>query len=177
MNEHFTTDSLIDYIHGELPPAEDALAHAHLQSCGPCRAEFDRESALREALRLAARQQELELPSMLKAQIWAAVREQRPPLGVRLLAALRPAIALPAIAILAIVTYFATPLGHGASGPKTVDAMYYFEQHAAEALQEPLAERSLLSPVLETSTGDTAAAPPASAGVHAAVAAALDAVE
>src|SRR5580704_999904 len=80
MNEHFTTDSLIDYIHGELPPAEDALAHAHLQSCGRCRAEFDRESALREALRLAARQQELELPSMLKAQIWAAVREQRPPL-------------------------------------------------------------------------------------------------
>ena len=98
MNEHLTTNTLIDYVHGELPSAEDALAHTHLQSCTECRSEFERETRLSEALRFAAAEDERELPSMVKAEIWQAVRAARPSPYARFATWLQPLVAVPAAA-------------------------------------------------------------------------------
>jgi anti-sigma factor RsiW len=173
MNEHLTTNTLIDYVHGELPSAEDALAHTHLQSCTECRSEFERETRLSEALRFAAAEDERELPSMVKAEIWQAVRAARPSPYARFATWLQPLVAVPAAAILVAVVYFASPLGHQAPAPLTVDASYYLEQHAAEQMN-PLGERNVTPAVLETS--DTGRPDP-SVGSRTAVAAAVDAVE
>jgi len=175
MMEHLTTDTLTDYVHGELPPAEDALVHAHLQACAACQAEFELETSLSEALRTAARDEEYELPSMVKARIWEAVRAERPSPFAAFAAFLRPAIAVPTAAILIVVTYFASPLGHPQQvHAKTVDAMYYLEQHAAEELQNPLIERNVSSPILETTEASNN---DLTIGTRTAAAAALDAVE
>jgi anti-sigma factor RsiW len=174
MTEHLKTETIIDYLHGELGPAADALTHAHLQACGACRSEYERETRLSEAILTAVHAAERELPGMVKARIWETVRSSAPSPYARLLNFLRPAIAIPAAAVLAVVTYFASPLSHPQEGGPTVDAMYYLEQHAAQQLQNPLGERSVTSPVLETSVSPGAAPVLGSAT---AVAAALDAVE
>jgi predicted anti-sigma-YlaC factor YlaD len=174
MMQHLTTETLIDYIHAELAPAEDALVHTHLQTCGLCRSEYERETRLSDALRLAARESEQELPGMVKALIWEAVRAERPTLSARLAALLRPAVAVPALAVLLVATYFTSPLGHQQAAARMVDATYYLEQHAAEELQNPLGERNVSSPILETTeTANT----DSSLGTRTAAAAALDAVE
>jgi anti-sigma factor RsiW len=174
MTQHLLTDTIIDYIHGELPAAEDALVHAHLQSCGPCRSEYEQESALTDALRSAVQADDRELPGMVKARIWEAIRSERPPLSARITALLRPAIAVPAAAVLLAVTYFASPLGHPQQpNARTVDVMYYFAQHAAEEMQSPLGERNVSSAMFEPSD---AASGTASTGSRTA-AAAVDAVE
>ncbi|MBV9646531.1 MAG: zf-HC2 domain-containing protein [Candidatus Eremiobacteraeota bacterium] len=159
MTQHLTTDNIIDYLHGELDPAEDALVHSHLQACAPCRAEFERESSLTDALRAYAHAEERDLPGMVKAQLWQTIRTQRPSAAERLAALLRPAIAVPAAALLVLVTYFASPLGRPTAQLRTIDVMYYFEQHAAEQMKSPLADRNATSSMLETSeaafTGST----------------------
>ena len=175
MNEHLNIDTIIDYLHGELPPAADALTHAHLQACGPCRSEYEREASLSESLRVAARNEERELPPAVKAAVWQAVRNERPSLSLRLAAFLRPAIALPTAAALVLVTYFASPLSHSQHATRSVDAMYYLEQHAAEQMLNPLAERSsITSPVLETSE---ATATTDNSGSRTPILATLDAME
>jgi anti-sigma factor RsiW len=173
MTQHLTTETIIDYIRGELGPAEDALTHTHMQGCGACRIEYEREARLSESLRAAAVAEALELPGMVKARIWEAVRAEAPPPYARLLGFFRPAVAVPAAAVLVVATYFASPLAHRAPTAPTVDAMYYLEQHAAQQLQNPLGERNVTSAVLETS--DSGPAPVL--GTATAAAAALNAVE
>jgi anti-sigma factor RsiW len=175
MTQHLTTDTIIDYIHGELPPAEDALVLAHLQTCAPCRSAFEHETSLIEALRLRARADERELPGIVRAQIWQTLRSQEPTPLQRFAALLRPAITLPTAAILVLALYFASPLGHPTSAARTVDANYYLEQHAAEQIQNPLGERNVSSPILETT--EASATSDSSLGTRTAAAAALDAVE
>ena len=177
MNEHLSNDTIIDYIHGELPPAMDALAHAHVHACGACRAELERETRLSEALKFEAAQDDRDLPSIVKAQIWQVVRSERPSFSTRLMNLLRPAIAVPAAAVLVAVVYFASPIGHGGSArvPAMVDASYYLEQHAAEQIQSPFAERNTPTAVLETS--DEAGTADAGTITRTAATTALDAVE
>jgi hypothetical protein len=174
MTQHLTTDTLIDYIHGELGAAADALTHAHLRECGLCRAEFERETRLSEMLVAAATQEALELPGLVKARIWEAVRAEAPSPYARLLGFLRPAIAVPAAAALVVATYFVSPLAHRGPTPPMIDATYYLEQHAAQQLQNPLGERNVTSAVLETSDSG---APAPMLGTATAAAAALNAVE
>ena len=57
MNDHLSTDLLVDYVHGELAPADDARAHAHLAACAACRealqaayAEFEQKSPIETRL-------------------------------------------------------------------------------------------------------------------------------
>ena len=170
---HLTTETLIDYIHNELKPAEDARTHAHLQTCGTCRSEYERETRLSENLRRYAADA-LELPSMVKARIWEAVRRDSAPPYARVLAFLRPMVAVPVAAILVFALYFAGGSHRSPTGP-TVDATYYFEQHAAEAIGNPLSDRSMTtSSAFETSDA-TDRAPVL--GPATAAAAALDAVE
>lgn len=153
MNDHISHDTLIDYLHDELDPASDSLVHQHVAACPACATELDRERALGDALRAAAARDERELPPMLKAKIWEAVRAETPRPLDRLRSFLRPIVAFPLAAAAALAFYFASPfsplaLGHAAPA---IAATYYIEQHEAQQLQNPLAERSLPATTIETS--------------------------
>jgi anti-sigma factor RsiW len=143
---HYSTETLTDYIHGELASGEDASLFAHLATCGDCHAAYDAEVALTEALRSSPLAEERELPPMLKAQIWAAVRTERPSALDAVRSFLRPAYALPALAAILIVGYFGVPAarnGLSPAGQPGVSASYYLDEHAAESQANPLADRSL----------------------------------
>lgn len=137
MNQHLSTDILTDYVHGELAPAEDALVHAHLATCRDCRVEYDLERTLVDALRSAARRDEVEMPSLVRAHVWERIREARPsPFGA-LTALFRPVVAVPLAAILVVGGFFASPLARPGAAPPTVDATYYLHAHAAQARFSP----------------------------------------
>jgi predicted anti-sigma-YlaC factor YlaD len=170
---HLTIDTLIDYIHRELDIVDDAGVHAHLQTCGVCRSEYERETRLSELLKGSAADAP-DLPSIVKAKIWQEVRAERQPTFARIAALFRPAIAIPLVAALASILYFSGPFVNRPANVRTVDANYYFEQHAAEAIGNPLGERSVTSSLVETtSTNEQTPA----LGTATAAAAALDAVE
>lgn len=141
---HYDADILADYLHGETGPETDAAIHAHLETCVPCRALHDESAAVRDWVRAAARAEELELPAMVRARVWEAVRASEPTLLERLRAAFRPAIALPVAAALAIFAYAGVPALHPAPHPPGVAASYLFEEHAAVASNYPLADRGLV---------------------------------
>jgi anti-sigma factor RsiW len=161
MTQHLPLETLIDYIHGELTPEADAAVHLHLTACPVCREEYDAEMQVGEALRSAARAQDVEFPSMVAARTWERIRTTRPGPLANLALFLRPAIAVPLVLAIGFGAYFATPLGHFARHERTVNASYYLEQHAGQEASDPLAERGPVQ-VMESSLVDTA---PAS-GVH-----------
>lgn len=143
MMQHLTNDNLIDYVHNALPPEADAAAHAHIDACAACRDEYTAEVALTEALRAHARAEERELPSMVKAAIWSAIRDARPTWRQHLTAWLRPAIALPVAALLAAALYFGPALrpGHTTPAP-AIEAAYYLQDHASMNATVPFGERA-----------------------------------
>jgi predicted anti-sigma-YlaC factor YlaD len=138
MNTHYDQDLLTDYLHGALDPATDAAVFAHLEACAECRAARDAEAAIGDALRTAARAEELELPAMVRARVWEAVRRQKPTLLDRLRSPWGPAIAVPIAAAVALAAYFGTPVLRGAGTPPGIAASYYLDQHNAQATQNPL---------------------------------------
>lgn len=148
MNQHIATDTLTDYVRGELPSAEDALVHAHLASCTQCRAEYDVEIAIGETLRRLAAAEEVEMPSMVSARVWEQIRAARPSPFTWVGAFFRPVVAVPLAAALAVGAFFASPLGHPATSAPTIDAMYYLQAHAAQTRRSPFS--SNVSPI-ETS--------------------------
>jgi anti-sigma factor RsiW len=174
MNDHLTTERLIDFLHGELPPAEDALAHAHVMSCAACRTAHDLEASLTAALRAAATAEEFELPSLVKAAVWQQIRDAQPGPFARLASWIRPAIAVPAAALLILGGYFASPLARPAAAPM-IDATYYFQMHAAQSSHTSLSERSQQAFETSLSADDGGTSP----SIERAVAAAgmLDAVQ
>ena len=145
MNDHLSTDLLIDFLHGELAPADDALAHVHLAACATCRAEYDREASLTGMLRSAAVAEEREMPSLVNAAVWQQIREARPGPFARMAAWMRPAVAVPIAALLIVGGWFASPLAHHSAALPTIDASYYFQMHAAQASQSSLGERTAQS--------------------------------
>ena len=76
---HYNADTLDDYLHGALGPERDAAIHAHLEACADCRALYDEAASVRDWLRAAARAEEREFPSMIKARVWEAVRAMPAP--------------------------------------------------------------------------------------------------
>ncbi len=153
MNEHLSTDRLIDYIHGELRAEDDASVHAHLRTCAPCRTDYEAEVALSEVLRAEPAFAERELPGAVRGAIWAAVDAERPPVGARIAAFFRPVIAVPVAAAAIAIAVFASPLGHPNQAGPRVDAAYYLEAHAAQQAQNPFAEHGSTG-VIETSMLD-----------------------
>ena len=159
MNQHPTEESLIDYLHGELLPQDDAFVHAHLGGCDACRASYDAEASVTEMLRSSALAAERDFPSLVAAAVWQQIREAPPSPLTRLTAFLRPAVAVPVAALLVAGVWLASPLGHGAAPARSIDAMYYLQAHAAQTAAAPFSERPM--PALETSTADVEpAAPP-----------------
>lgn len=150
MIEHLSTDQLVDFVHGELTPQDDARAHAHLSSCTLCRADVDAEMTVREFLRNVAAADEREMPSSIKAAIWEEIRAAKPGPFAAFAALLRPAIAVPLGALLLLGGYFASPLARHEAQP-TIAASYYLQAHAVQSAQSPLSERAA-GAVYEAST-------------------------
>lgn len=144
--QHPNSDILLDYIHGELSPAEDASVYAHIEECEPCRTEYQAEVALGEMLRADAAREERELPSSVKAEIWRRVREGRPSAWSRAAAWMRPAVAIPLGAALAIAAYFGSSY-IGPHGAPSIDASYYLQDHAAMNSTIPFSDRNSINPV------------------------------
>jgi len=160
MTHHYTNDTFIDYLHGELAPAEDARLHEHLLACESCRAAYESEARLGDWLRRSARADERDLPAMVKARVWEAVREQRPTLGERLRAAFRPALTLPLGIAMAALVFVVYPSVHQTDIAPTVAASYYLDEHAAEGQENPLADHPISASVVTASDTSSDAAGP-----------------
>lgn len=141
--QHPTIEQLIDYVHGALSPENDAFIYAHIDDCSLCRNEHAAEVALTEMLRNQAVVEERELPPMLKAAIWQAVRDSKPSTLDNLRAWLRPAYAVPVVIALLAGAYFAPAYLHPASNaPQSIDAAYYLQDHAAMNGAVPFGDHS-----------------------------------
>lgn len=160
MTSHYDRDTLIDYLHGALDADADARVFAHLNACAACRTVHDEEAAIGELLRSAARAEERELPSMVKARVWDAVRRERPAFGQRLLSGWGPRLALPVAAALALFAYLGVPVLRAPQAPAGISAMYYLDEHNAE-VRSPLGQGvspAVYGPDQTTTTGAAAAA-------------------
>jgi predicted anti-sigma-YlaC factor YlaD len=146
MTQHLSSDILVDYLHGALAPADDAAAYEHIESCAGCRAEYDAEVALTELLRAQAARDERELPSAVKAAIWAQVRAGKPALWSQLAAAFRPVVAVPALAAIGLAAYLGTAY-LGPHGAPSIAASYYLQDHAAMQSTIPFSDRNSMTPV------------------------------
>ena len=149
MTTHYERESLIDYLHGALTPQADAAVFAHLASCSACNALYDEEASLGELLRNAARAEELELPSLVKARVWDAVRHQTPSWAQRLRTSWGPRIAVPVAATLAIAAYLGPSFMHPQPVAAGVNASYFLDEHNAQAQQNPFGPGA--SPAVYTS--------------------------
>ncbi len=151
MTQHLTNETILDYIHGALPPQEDAACYAHMELCGQCRTEHTNELALGELIRKHAAQTELEMPATLKAAIWSEIRAAKPSPWSNLLASLRPAVTLPIAAVLALGLYFGSSALAPQSAPE-IDAAYYLQDHAALTGTVPFSDRNVRPMDMETAT-------------------------
>jgi hypothetical protein len=136
MTTHYDRETLIDYLHGALTPDADAAAFAHLGGCAACNAVYDEEAALGEALRAAARSEELEFPSLVKARVWDALRHEKPSWTERLRTVWGPRIAVPVAAAVALGAYFGTPYWTRQPAPG-IEATFYLDEHNAQTQQNP----------------------------------------
>jgi len=143
-SQHPSTDRIVDYVHRELSPTEDAALFAHFAECLHCRAEYDAELRLTAALQSAAAAESLDLPSAVKAEVWSRIRS-REARGWNLF--LRPLIAVPVAVAVALAAFFAVQTNSPMMAHPMVGAQYYFDVHSAATRQEnPLTDRS--APVL-----------------------------
>lgn len=141
MTEHLGYETLIDYMHAGLTPEQDARVYEHLESCTPCRHEYDSELALTDSLRMYAAQDAREMPASVKAEIWARVRDARPSKIARISDWFRPAIAIPMAAAIALAAYFGTAY-IGPRAPAPIDAAYFLQDHASLTSTVPFSDRS-----------------------------------
>ena len=172
---HYTDDDLIDYLHGEVSDEVDARIHAHLALCGDCSMRYDAEAGVGEMLRASALAAERPFPPMIRAHVWATIRAAEPTLLERVRALINPLVAVPTAAALALLMYFSVPIVRGdrATAP-TVAAAYYFEEHAAAGLENPLADHVNTNATLAFGHSGTSARAASSPLIDAADAATLD---
>lgn len=132
---------IVDYAHGELEPAQDASMFEHLQSCVDCRAHWQAELALRDAIRQAY-SEEREMPMSVVAGVRQAMHGQRAPSFLEsVLTVLRPVYVAPVAAVLLIV---GVALRYGAlhQTPPELSSTYFVRQHIAQTLGSPSSERT-----------------------------------
>jgi anti-sigma factor RsiW len=152
MNAHPNQERLIDYLHGELAPGDDAALLLHLDSCADCRARYQDEVELSESLRTYARMSERELPAGVRHAVWAAIEagERAPTWTQRFAAWLNPAVAFPVAAALVLAAF----LGFGSNAHHSgtmIDAAYYLDDHAAVTSAVPFNEGNTVPTALFTS--------------------------
>lgn len=148
---------LLDYTHGELPAAQDALVFEHLQTCADCRAAQQAELDLTDSIRYQY-SGDLELPMSVVASVRQAMRSGPAPTFLDTVrAALRPAIVAPAAAVLLI---FAGLVGYNQfhqSSP-ALSSSYFVRQHVAQTLGSPSSDRSWSAYLLTSENAKTAEA-------------------
>ncbi len=151
MNAHPNQELLIDYLHGELAPGEDAALLLHLDSCAACRARYQDEIELSESLRTYARVSEQELPAGVRNAVWAAIEstERAPSWSQQIAAWMRPAVAVPVAAALVVAAFigFSSTAHHNDT---TIDAAYYLDDHAAITSAVPFSEGNTVPAALYT---------------------------
>jgi anti-sigma factor (TIGR02949 family) len=161
MNEHLTTDTLIDYLHHGLPPQADAAVHRHLAACAQCKSAYDAEAALSEALRMHARDTDREFPSGVRARVLDEIARASAP-SVTFMDALRewlrPAVAIPAAAVLAAAFLLAVPF-NGQNQTPSIDAAYYINDHAEMNGTMPFADATAAVPASLTYSNEAAENP------------------
>jgi anti-sigma factor (TIGR02949 family) len=138
--QHLNPDVLIDYLHHELPPGQDAKVLAHLEACARCARELDVEASITDRLRAAARADELELPLGMRSAIIARISAVRPNPWDRLSAVFRPVVLLPVAAVLTAVAIFVGPVLQPQQNT-ALPVSYYLQQYAVHSQQNPLADR------------------------------------
>ncbi|HTU81183.1 MAG TPA: zf-HC2 domain-containing protein [Candidatus Acidoferrales bacterium] len=148
--EHIAPEELIDYVHGELAPADDARVYAHLSACTSCSEAHEGETQLTEILREHARLSEREMPPGLADGIYAAIRERRISPWHRFAELLRPAVLVPSAAAVAIALYFGIVSTQGTAHANAIDATYYLEDHAVLGTTVPFDDGSI-APTMLTS--------------------------
>ncbi len=148
---HIDIETLIDYLHNELAPGDDAVVMSHLAACAPCEALYQEQAKLSEALRGYARASERELPPGVVARIWDAVEAQRAPSAwaQRLSAWLRPVIAIPVAAAVALVLYFGVVQPRLSPASAVISAAYYLDDHAAITSTVPFSQGNIVPASLE----------------------------
>jgi anti-sigma factor RsiW len=154
MTTHYDRETFIDYLHGALTPQADADVFAHLSSCSACNALYDEEASLGELLRGAARAEELELPSLVKARVWDALRHDTPSWMQRLRTSWGPRLAVPVAAALAIAAYVVPTVRHQPPAVAGLNASYFLDEHNAQAQQNPFGPGA--SPAVYTTEQDRA---------------------
>lgn len=142
MKQHLNSAILIDYLHHELSPSEDAEVLAHLQSCQACTQELNIEASITDRLRATARAAQMEMPAGMRSAIMARIAEQRPNPWEALRAWLRPLVVVPVAAAVATAAFLLGPALSPAPSTNRVPVSYYLQQYAAHAQQNPLADRS-----------------------------------
>lgn len=167
ISQHPSAERIVDYVHHELSESEDAELFEHFAACTPCRAEYEAELRLSALLRTAAAAEMLELPPSVSARVWACIRSPKPQ-GWRAL--LRPLVAVPLGAAIAVGVFFATQSAMPPAAHPVVGAQWYFAVHSAATRQEnPLTDRSApLLNTIEASDVDSAPSPSLLDAVHAA---------
>lgn len=147
---HINQEQLVDYLHRGLAPEDDAMVHAHLDACAQCRLAYQDEASLSEALRANARNEIRELPSGVVASIWAAIAaaRRRESLADRLLTWLRPAVLVPAMAVV-VLALLLVPRFAQSPPSQTIDASYYLQDHAALGSTMPFADSDQVPEALE----------------------------
>ncbi len=154
MNEtHPSIEQIVDYLHDELPAAEDAAMHAHLAECRSCDERRAEELALTEQLRAYAAAEERDLPPSVVAKIRSAI--QSPPSAWVGMAALGTASHLGRPGRRHNRNYVLRRLWGVAArtAPTAIEAAYYVDAHAAMATIAPFSDGA--APAAFTSYDET----------------------
>jgi anti-sigma factor RsiW len=154
MNEtHPNIEQIVDYLHGELSPAEDAAVHAHIAVCPACDELRAEELGMMEALRANARASERELPPDLVSRIREAAARTREPLWAPVRALFRPMVLIPATVAAAAVFYAGFDGWQRATTPVAINSADYVTSHAAMAASAPFGDDA--PPIVLTSNNAT----------------------
>jgi anti-sigma factor RsiW len=141
MNEtHPSLERIVDYLHGELSPAEDAAMYAHLAACPECDGARSEELAISEALRAYAIATERELPPGLATQILSTAATKQPGTLQRFFEGLRPIVLVPVAAVVALAIIIGYNSRQRAAEPTPIQAAYYVNGHAAMAAGTPFGD-------------------------------------
>lgn len=153
---------LVDYVHHELDAAADAAVYEHVKTCTACAAAYHRELQLGEALRNAF-SAESDLPTSVVAGVRLAMHGQSgepESLSDRLRAILRPRIAVPIAAVIALLSIGVVRFnGAGTHQQANFSTGYFLREHVAQTMGSPVADRAWSEYVL-TSANSSAQTQP-----------------
>jgi anti-sigma factor RsiW len=152
---------LVDYVHHELDTATDAAVFSHIKTCASCASQYQHEVQLGEALRRAFAD-ELDMPTSVLAGVRLAVHGQStesPSFAERLRALLRPRLAVPLAAVIAVLTIGVVRVGQNGQPQPNFSTGYYLREHVAQTMGSPVSDRAWSEYVL-TSANDNAPTQP-----------------